>query len=97
MKRVLNIVFILILLIVGWLFYRLYLEYRELKKESSEITGRWEELKNENKELLADLEYFSEDANLEKEIRSKFNYKSVGEKLIIVVPPKEENSNIPQQ
>ena len=47
-------------------------------------------LKNENAGLQADLIYFSESENLEKELRSRLNYKKSGEKLIIVVPPKSE-------
>jgi len=36
--------------------------------------------------LLGDIEYFSNPKNLAKELKSKFNYKNPGEKLIIVVP-----------
>ena len=32
-------------------------------------------------------------ANLVKELRSRFNYKKPGEKLIIVVPPKEATTS----
>jgi len=97
MRKLLNVALVLILIVMIWLFYQLYIEYRGLDKESAEITGRWEGLKNENSNLLADLEYFSEDENLEKEIRTKFNYKKAGEKQIIVVSPKEINSTTTQQ
>ncbi|MCL5733785.1 MAG: septum formation initiator family protein [Patescibacteria group bacterium] len=36
--------------------------------------------------LQSDLEYYLNPANLEKEIKGRFNYHSPGEKMIIVVP-----------
>ena len=49
--------------------------------------------KKENFELQADLEYYARPENLEKELRSRFNYKKPGEKLIIIVPPKEATTS----
>ncbi len=73
-----------------WQFYQLYLQYRGLKNEYSAVNLKWDSLNSENAGLQADLIYFSESENLEKELRSRLNYKKSGEKLIIVVPPKSE-------
>ena len=73
-----------------WQFYQLYLQYRGLKNEYSAVNAKWDFLNDENAGLQADLIYFSESENLEKELRSRLNYKKSGEKLIIVVPPKSE-------
>ena len=43
----------------------------------------------DNKKLEADIGYFSDPHNLEKELRARFNVRLPGEKLIIVVPPRE--------
>lgn len=69
---------------------QLYFLNGRLKVEFSLLSEKVENLKKENSLLQADLEYFKEPANLEKELRNRFNYKSPGEKMIIVVPPKSE-------
>jgi hypothetical protein len=40
----------------------------------------------ESASIEANLKYFKEPGNLEKEMRARFNYRSEGEKLIILVP-----------
>lgn len=47
---------------------------------------KMEMLSRENKELQAQIEYFSHEENLEKELRSKFNYKKPEEKIMIITP-----------
>lgn len=44
-------------------------------------------LEAENERLKGEINYFSNKDNLEKELRSRFNYRKPDEKLIIVVPP----------
>ena len=45
-----------------------------------------EMLSKENEELQEQLDYFSREENLEKELRAKFNYKNPGEKVMIITP-----------
>lgn len=47
---------------------------------------KMEALSKENEELQAQLNYFSREENLEKELRAKFNYKRPEEKVMIVTP-----------
>lgn len=45
-----------------------------------------ERLEKENGELQAQINYFSREENIEKELRSKFNYKKPEEKIMIITP-----------
>ena len=88
-KKILTIVLLVVLVALFWQLYQLYLQNKELRENFSALEDRVNGFNEENFRLQADLEYFSEPENLEKEIRSRFNYKKPGEKLIILVPPKE--------
>jgi len=61
--------------------------------KAREAEGRYAGLKEEldrareDKEALKrDFEFYLNPANLEKELRARFNYRLPGEKLIIIVP-----------
>ena len=60
-----------------------------MKKDLSGIGNNLAALFKENSDLGADLEYLANPDNLTKELRGRLNYKIPGEKLIILVPPKE--------
>ncbi len=58
-------------------------------KSNSELGRKFEtasleskQIAAENDRVKADLEYFSRDENLAKELKAKFDYKNPGEKLI---------------
>lgn len=80
------IVFSLLLFVVGVQLYNVYGKSRKLNNQFSEVETKIESLNKENSKLLADIDYFQDPRNLIKEFKSKFNYKKLGEKLIIVVP-----------
>ena len=90
MKRILGVILAVVLAAILYELAQLYFLNGRLKAEFSLLSEKVENLKKENSLLQADLEYFKEPANLEKELRNRFNYKSPGEKMIIVVPPKSE-------
>ena len=55
----------------------------------SQLANLQSELGNSQKDLAnlkSDLSYYLNPVNLEKEIKDRFNYRSPGEKMIIVVP-----------
>ncbi|HEY4497053.1 MAG TPA: septum formation initiator family protein [Candidatus Paceibacterota bacterium] len=83
-------VFAIIIVNLGYQIYKLDINRRFLKAEFSEISGKLSELESENGDIEEQIEYFSHEANLEKEARARFNYKKPGEKLIIVVPEESE-------
>ena len=83
---------IVALVVLAWLGLQVYL----LQKERISLAAEYRATKQECDELIADnqyitekLNYLSEARNLEKELRSKFNYIYPGERLIIIVPEEE--------
>ena len=87
MKRLL-IFFVLgaILLVVLTQIYLILKERGELKAKLDGLSARLDELNKENGFLMSEINYFSNPENLEKELRSKFNYRDAGEKMMIIVP-----------
>ena len=90
MKRVLTIILLLAVIALLWQLFQLYLQNNGLKNNLGIIEKKLNNLSGENSKFQADLEYFAFPENLEKELRSRFNYKKPGEKLIILVPSKTE-------
>lgn len=67
-------------------------DFKEYKKEAEEAENLKAEvlnLREENEKTRTDIEYYSDPYNLEKELKSKYNYKREGEKMMIVVPKDE--------
>ncbi len=89
MKRILTAILILAVVALLWQLFQLYMQNSGLKSSLGVIEDKLNNLTEENGKCQADLEYFASPENLEKELRSKFNYKKPGEKIIIVVPPKD--------
>jgi cell division protein FtsB len=85
-KAIITIISLAILFGLGSQVYRLQKERISISKEYEEIEQTHDELEADNKEMADKMEYLSEPLNLEKELRSKFNYTHPGEELIIVVP-----------
>ena len=90
MKKAATIISLLISGLLIYQTYQLYSYYGDLSGILSVISDKLRLLKEENLNLQSDLNYFQEPENLEKELRSRFNYKKPGEKLIILVPAKDE-------
>ena len=80
------IILCLVLIGVSAQVYLILKESNGLKKDLDDLNGRMEALVKENTNLKSNIEYFSNSENLEKELKSKFNYKKAGEKMMIVVP-----------
>jgi len=49
--------------------------------------------KTDYESLKADADYYSQTANIEKELRARFNYKLPGENMIVVVPTSTTSTN----
>lgn len=91
-KAVIYIVSLAAVSYLGVQAYHLQSERVTISKEYGEVETEYQELLEDNRELTAKIDFLSEPRNLEKELRSKFNYKSPWEKLIIVVPEDEGES-----
>jgi len=59
---------------------------RDMGDQLQASKEKMELLSKENEELQAQLNYFSHEENLEKELRAKFNYKKPDEKIMIITP-----------
>ncbi len=76
----------LILIAVLTQVYFILREKNQLKDSLENLNRRLETLLKENDNLQSEIEYFSHSENLEKELRARFNYKKLGEKMMIIVP-----------
>jgi len=72
--------------VLSWGVYNLIVEKKSLEAEISNLSSTVSSLKEENRSLEENIEYFKKPENLIKELKSQFNYKEAGEGLIIIVP-----------
>jgi len=68
-----------------WRKYQIEREISVLKKNISEIEKK-------NEELLARLDYFKSEENLEKKARAQLNVKRPGEKVVVIVGKENRDS-----
>jgi len=68
----------------------LYAELRTVSAARAELEDKRAVLERRHAELEDDTRAILEPDNLETELRSRFNYKSPGEKVIVVVPPEDQ-------
>ena len=85
MKILLNILLAGMIAVLGWQLINLYQQYSYLKNSSEKQNSEITTLSKENSGLNSDIQYFLNPTNLEKELKSRTNYKDPGEKMIIVV------------
>ncbi len=88
------IVFILVGLLV-FLFGQMWYFYEhgtEAARNLEKVRVELEKAKHEQAALMADRDYYRIPANLEKELRARFNYRAEGETMIVIV---ENNSSTP--
>lgn len=76
----------LIIIVVSAQTIKLFGKERDLSSQLRMSGEKMELIGRENKELQAQIEYFSHKENLEKELRAKFNYKKPEEHTMIITP-----------
>ena len=86
MKIVIAIILIIILIAVIIEIYFIFSENKISKLDLAELSKKLETFQQENERLKAEIQYFSIPENLEKELRTKFNYRKPNEKMMIIVP-----------
>ncbi len=85
--KIAAVAFLLILVsLLGFEIFSLWSRKANLEGEFEESQAKLEELKKEQGNLRAEINYLANPLNLEKELRSRFNLKYPSEKMIIVVP-----------
>ncbi|MEK7192110.1 MAG: septum formation initiator family protein [Patescibacteria group bacterium] len=82
MRLILGALAIVFTVFLGFQLYRLYKENRLAGQQVKKLDAEIEAFKKENNGLKADISYFSDLENLAKELKSKFDYRRPGEKLI---------------
>ncbi|MDI6734103.1 MAG: septum formation initiator family protein [Patescibacteria group bacterium] len=80
------LIILVIFAVLSWGVYNLIIERKSLEAEISKLSLTVFSLREENKSLTENIEYFKRPENLIKELKSQFNYKEAGENLIIIVP-----------
>lgn len=58
----------------------------EVLKKYNEVKSSYTSSTAESSALQSNYEYYQNPANLEKELRARFNFKKQGENMIIIVP-----------
>jgi hypothetical protein len=82
MKLIAPLVIVVIVILVGIQLLSLYRENRELVGDVGVLKEKADILIEESQILQNDIKYFSDSDNLEKELKSRFDYKRPGETLI---------------
>ena len=93
MRRLVYIIFGVILVVLLVQVYKMGSEGRTLSKEMKEVNKELELVETDNIDLKEKIGYYANPRNLEKELRARFNYRLPNEKLIIVVPKKESSTS----
>ncbi|MDP1706888.1 MAG: septum formation initiator family protein [bacterium] len=83
------IVFLIVLLLASGA-YQLIKNTKDTREKALVLSEKAAALEKENSELNGQLKYLANPENLLKEVKSRFNYRREGEKLIIIVPKAEE-------
>lgn len=81
-----TIIIAAIVILLGLGLYKLWVQNQELGAEVEDLNATLTEVKEENRELEYEIDYFKNPENLLKEVKSQFNYREQGEEMIIVVP-----------
>lgn len=87
MTKILFLILVLVTLaFVGFQVYKLYAERKTLIQEEAGVRSQLSTLEGEQANLNEEIVYFSDIRNLAKELKSLFNYKKPGEKMMIIIP-----------
>lgn len=70
--------------------YGVYSEYRETESRRQALASEVEAIIAENNRLQKNLDSFSDPSVVIKELKTRFNYKLPGERVIIVAPKEKE-------
>jgi len=103
-KKWKNLFFILLIIFVLAIAGFLVISNSRLGKARSQLIEKIESLKKEiqkagekNQELKQQVSESSQESFIEKEARERLNLQKPGEKVVVVLPPKEEKQEIQEQ
>jgi cell division protein FtsB len=85
MKIVAIVVLGLILIFLGIRIYSFWVQEHQLDAQLSDVQSRLQKEQASAAEMQSDAQYLANPANLEKELKARFNYKKPGETMMIIV------------
>jgi len=94
MKFFVSIILAVILVFVGMKAYSFWGDERQLSRNLADIETRLAAAKTDEANLQSDVQYLANPLNLEKEFRSRFNYKKQGETMIVIVPDESSTATV---
>jgi len=93
MKLAFAIGLFIVVVLVGFQIVSFLEQKHALTQNMADISAKLAAAKLQEADLQEEAKYLSNPANLEKELRTQFNYKKPGETMIIIVP---KTSSTPQ-
>lgn len=86
MKIAAIVVLSLFVIIVGWQAFSFVRQEWSLGSQLADVQANLAKAQTQETDLQQEVQYLSIPANLEKELRARFNYKKPGETMVIIVP-----------
>ncbi|MDE2001492.1 MAG: septum formation initiator family protein [Patescibacteria group bacterium] len=86
MKNLIIAIVAVVILALAWFTIQLFMTHGALVDAESSAQQQLAALQQDSADLKSDLRYLQDPANLEKELKSRTNYKNPGETMVIVVP-----------
>lgn len=93
MKLAAVIILSVVLVLLGVQIYKFWNQSSATLKEYLDFKMKLETAKLDEEKFQEEINYYKNPANLEKELRARFNYKSPDEKLIIIVPKNQSSTS----
>ncbi len=82
-----------LILFLGFQIYLFIGRGHDAGKIYSDYKVKLDKAKIDEQKLEDELNYYSNQANILKELKGQFNYKAPGEKLMIIVPKNQTSTN----
>ncbi len=93
MKIIVAVILLVVLILIGNEIFFFWRKNQTVGQRYQELRLQLDKAEANYQRLEADFTYYLNPANLEKELRSRFNYRQPGEKFIIIVPRSSSSSN----
>jgi cell division protein FtsB len=86
MKLAFAIALGVVVIFLGWNIFSFIRQERQLNQSLVDVQSRLAQAQSQEADLEAQTQYLSNPTNLEKQLRSQFNYTKPGETMIVIVP-----------
>ena len=96
MKIVALVVLSLLLIFLGAQIFSFVKQEYQLSVDLSDVQARLTKTQADQTSLQEQDQYLQNSANLEKELRARFNYKKPGETMVIIVPTQSSTATSTQ-